>query len=107
MAYVWRNGAWRDKVTGKPMELPEGDVIASPMVISDLPPYLSPLGTGIIDGRKARREDLARHGCREIDPSEFKPEYYNAKFARKHGKKWTPPPAPSPKEIDIKPIVRG
>lgn len=41
-----------------------------PYVIGDTPAYMSPLGTGEIDGRAARREDMARGGCREVDPSE-------------------------------------
>jgi hypothetical protein len=42
-----------------------------PYVISDTPGYLSPLGTGWIEGKSARREDLKRSGCREVEPSEF------------------------------------
>jgi hypothetical protein len=44
---------------------------------SDLRAYRSPLGTGWVDGRAARREDLKRHNCREVDPSEWKPTYSN------------------------------
>jgi len=55
-------------------------VSASPMIWRDLPAYKSPLGTGVIEGRAARREDLARGNCREVDPSEWKPE---ARFVRK------------------------
>jgi hypothetical protein len=37
---------------------------AAPMVVPDLPGYQSPV-TGLwVEGRKARREDLARTGCR-------------------------------------------
>ncbi len=39
-------------------------------IISDTPAYMSPLGTGLIDGRRARREDMKRAGVREVDPSE-------------------------------------
>lgn len=46
-------------------ETPKG-----PYVMADLPGYKSPLGTGWIEGRRARREDLARGNCREVDPSE-------------------------------------
>jgi hypothetical protein len=41
----------------------------------DLPAYASPLGDGMIEGRSARREHLKRNGCRELDPSEFRPSY--------------------------------
>jgi len=42
-------------------------------LITDLQPYVSPLGTGVVGGRRQRREDMERHGCREVDPSEFTP----------------------------------
>ena len=59
-------GAWvpRDQVK-------RATRVAGPMVRSDLPAYKSPLGTGWIDGRAARREDLKRGDCREVDPSEW------------------------------------
>lgn len=44
--------------------------LACPQVMSDAAAYLSPLGTGEIDGRYARREDMKRGNCREVDPSE-------------------------------------
>jgi len=57
----------------------------SPYIIPDTPGYRSPLGTGWIEGRAARREDMKRGQCREVDPSEYKAKYLNEKFARKHG----------------------
>jgi hypothetical protein len=54
-------------------------------IMRDLPGYKSPAGTGWIEGRAARREDLKRTGCREVDPSEFKPAYRNPHFATKRG----------------------
>lgn len=59
------------------------NVVPFPYVRGDLPPYRSPITGQIIEGRKARREDLARSGCREIDPSEFKPIYKNYEFCAK------------------------
>ena len=44
--------------------------VSGPYIQPDLPAYRSPLGTGEIDGRYARREDMKRGGCREVDPSE-------------------------------------
>lgn len=41
-----------------------------PYMVTDIPAYRSPLGTGVIEGRSARREDMARGECREVDPSE-------------------------------------
>lgn len=79
MRYVWRDGCFRDRDTNEPMELPERDVCA-PLIVSDLPAYMSPLGTGVIDGRAARREDMKRGNCREVDPQEWTP---NEKFREK------------------------
>lgn len=42
---------------------------AGMQVIRDIDPYLSPLGTGPVGSRRARREELRRHNCVEIDPS--------------------------------------
>lgn len=66
-----------DKATGELYEVKERDY-SQPlgvMVRGDLPAYQSPLGNYIVDGRRARREDLARNNCREVDPSEFKPQW--------------------------------
>lgn len=58
----------------------------SPQVNGDIPEYLSPV-TGLpVDGRAARREDLKRSGCREVDPSEFQPTYKNEKNLKKYSK---------------------
>lgn len=50
-----------------------------PQVLGDIPEYISPLGTGLVTSRSQRREEMKRHGCREVDPSEFKPKYINPK----------------------------
>ncbi len=77
MRSVWRNGQWIVVEPGlQPRSRPAG-----PMIMRDLPAYKSPLGTGVIEGRAARREDLARGGCREVDPGEFRPRYLNPKNA--------------------------
>lgn len=44
--------------------------IPGPYIQGDLPGYLSPVTGQLVDGRRDRREDLARSGCREVDPSE-------------------------------------
>jgi len=54
-----------------------------PYVVGDTPDYVSPVGSGMVSGRVARREDLKRSGCREVDPGEFTPKYVNPKFAAK------------------------
>jgi len=76
--YVMRNGELVEKDSAPPLPI-------APYVISDLPAYKSPLGTGVIDGRSARREDLKRGNCREVEPSEFRPTYTNERFNRKYG----------------------
>jgi len=52
---------------------------------SDIKPYVSPFSRKVVDGRTARRDDLERAGCREVDPSEYKPVYKNERFCRKNG----------------------
>lgn len=79
------NGRLIDKVTGEVSCFDPSAPVGAPYVVGDLPPYKSPLGTGVIDGRRARREDLARSGCREVDPSEHKVEWRNEAWARKRG----------------------
>lgn len=76
MRYVWdrEHQCFVDPRTRLPMELPTKTKIAAPLIQSDLPAYMSPLGTGLIDGRRARREDLKRHNCREVDPQEWRPQ---------------------------------
>lgn len=80
MKYIWDRGRQefvdRD---GRAMESP--DRVCKPQIISDIAPYESPLGTGMIDGRRARREDLKRSGCREVDPSEYRPTFRSKKWA--------------------------
>jgi hypothetical protein len=77
--YIWRSGHFIDRMTGEPMLTGEpptsSGAIVCPSVMPDLPAYASPLGDGMIEGRSARREHLKRNGCRELDPSEFKPSY--------------------------------
>lgn len=80
--YVLRNGELVEKAKAPPRP--------GVMVMGDLKPYKSPLGNGWVDGRRARREELARSGCREVDPSEYKPQYQNQRFAERHGLPYTP-----------------
>jgi hypothetical protein len=83
MKYKYINGDWRDS-DGNPMEVPSGP-IAMPMIQSDYPAYYSH-GTGkMIEGRTARRDDLKRSGCREVDPSEGPKTCTSEKWARKLG----------------------
>lgn len=47
-----------------------GPLKRGPNVLGDLPGYLSPVTGEFVEGRRDRREDMARNQCREVDPSE-------------------------------------
>lgn len=49
---------------------PMRQMITAPMVIADIPGYTSPIDGRWVEGRRARKEDLRRNGCREYDPTE-------------------------------------
>ena len=72
--YVMRGGRYVDKRTGEPLlsAAEKAKPIGTPMVVSDIPAYRSPLGDGMIEGRAARREHFKRTNTREVDPSEWK-----------------------------------
>jgi hypothetical protein len=101
--YVMRDGKLVDKHTGEPT--PDvSDGILTPQILSDLPAYYSVASGKWVDGRAARRDDLARTGCREVDPSEG-PKYC-------HTKKWADrlrmdhqPPKVEPRPTVIGPEV--
>ena len=88
MKYVWDRPRrmFIDPNTNEPMPLGDSAIV-TPIIVSDLPAYESPLGTGLIEGRAARREDLKKGNCREKDPSEWKPsEAYLEKCERREHK---------------------
>lgn len=66
--YIFHQG----KLVEKSEEMISDEAPRAPFVLSDLPGYISPVGSGWIEGRASRREDLKRSGCREVDSSEFK-----------------------------------
>jgi hypothetical protein len=80
---VWRDGKWRDKKTGKPTKVKDENAICRPYIQPDLPAYMSVVSNKMIDGRTARREDLKRSGCREVDPSEGLPGCRTEKWAKR------------------------
>jgi len=83
--YIWKPGeGFRHHSTGEPMDIPERDGVCAPMVQSDIPEYMSPVGSGLITSRSARREDLKRHDCVEAPPRKNR-GYKNPRFAKKHG----------------------
>lgn len=75
---------------------------AKPYVRGDLKPYKSPITGKTIEGRSARREDLARNNCREVDPSEYEPVYKNYAFCQKHRKPFMGGDVPPPMTRDEK-----
>ena len=71
--YVLRDGELVPKHLAAPLRA--ASHLAAPQIWSDLPAYRSVLedprdGPVMIEGRAARREEMARHGVREVDPSE-------------------------------------
>jgi len=48
--------------------------LSAPVVIADLPGYQSPVDGKWVQGKRARREDLARNNCVPYDP-EMKADY--------------------------------
>lgn len=87
--YVLRGETWIDKITGRPMKT-AGDFVPTPCVQRDTPAYISPITGKPVDGRRARRDDLARSGSREVDPSEFKVTYESKDRAIRNGGEWEP-----------------
>lgn len=59
-------------MTGKRERTPKKLVSTGTAVVSDYAPYYSVATGQWIDGKKARREEMARAGMRELDPSEIR-----------------------------------
>lgn len=87
--YVYRNGALVNKDTGEPLAI-ESKEICAPYITSDIPAYFSHASGKWVEGRSARREDMKRAGVRELDPSEFKPQYRDKKRAERNKGEWNP-----------------
>ena len=83
--YVWRDGEFRDKSSGEPMEIPERVGLCMPVVVSDIPEYRSPIDGTPISSRSSRRYDLEKNGCVEAEPK--RRGYRNPSFALKRGLK--------------------
>ena len=80
----------------------------TPQLSRDYAPYRSPLGTGWIDGRAARREDMARGNCRPLERGEgcARDGYVNRAFCQRHGLEWAGSSTPAPVE-EAAPFVRS
>lgn len=86
--YVWRDGAFRDPESGKPMPIPERAGPCVPqMIIPDIPDYQSPVTGEVISGRRQRRHDLEKHNCVEWEPSlsPTKGRFKNPHFMARRG----------------------
>jgi len=84
-------GIMVDKDTGLPMLNQEERArpLQAPKAFGDLPGYQSPVTGEWIEGRRARKYDLEKHGC--VPSQDLKPYGYegkklkNRKFAKKRG----------------------
>ena len=88
--FVWKDGGFRDPATGEAMHLPYAGQVTLPQYTPDTPGYASPITGEWIEGRRARREDLKKHGCIEAGdmPRLNGGKARSEKFARRHGLKW-------------------
>jgi len=83
--YRLNNGRLVNVDTGEPLNTDNDYTPAVPYIASDTPGYKSPVTGEWIEGRHARREDLKRHDCVEVDPPPRKRGYRNKRFADKYG----------------------
>lgn len=87
--YCKERGMMVDKDSGLPMLNQEERArpLQVPPVFGDYPPYQSPVTGEWIEGKRARKADLEKHGC--VDPLDFGPrkprKLKNERFARKRG----------------------
>ena len=88
------------KVMDKASDLP------MPYIRGDLPAYISPITGKPVEGRAARKEDLIRSGCREVDPSEHKPIYRNYEFCQRNRLPYMGADVPPPMTKDEKAWAR-
>lgn len=84
--YRWDKAAGRfvDKRTGAFM-VTHHEGVCAPMVMRDIPEYRSPIDGRMITSRSARREDLRRNGCVEVDPPKKPRGLKNREWAAKKG----------------------
>ena len=77
------DGSFIDKATGEKLVI-RSKRIATPMIISDIEPYKSPITGEVIGGRAARRDDLKKHDC--VDARELGDSFGKRKGVR--SEKW-------------------
>jgi hypothetical protein len=83
--YVLKDDQWINRETGEPLKVDPNWTPQAPHVWRDIPEYRSPIDGQLIGSRSARREDLKRNNCVEIDPPKRPRGYKNERFAKKHG----------------------
>lgn len=87
--YCHDRGIMVDKETGLPMLNQEERArpLQTPRTFADYPAYQSPVTGEWIEGKRARKYDLEKHGC--VDTLDFGPreqrKLKNPRFAKKHG----------------------
>jgi len=80
--YVWTGKGFVDKHSGLEMHKPYAGQICKPTIQGDIAEYVSPITGKPIDGRTAQRDDLARSGCRVVDPSENEMKFKSKRYAK-------------------------
>jgi len=82
------------QIDGELVEVPVNAPVRKPVapaILGDLPEYESPIDDSIIAGRKQRREDLRRSGCRPYegwDVEKREADKVRAEMDRKAEKRW-------------------
>ena len=84
--YDKERGCMVDKATGEPMltEEERARPVPTPRVFGDYAGYASPIDGTWIEGRRARKYDMEKHGC--VDANDFSQpkKLKNRRFAEKH-----------------------
>lgn len=86
--YVYRDGRMVNKETGEPMNpAPVVGEFPCPQVQADIEPYLSPVSGEYVSGKRAKRDDLAKHNCVDAAelPRKTDGKFRSKKFAAKRG----------------------
>lgn len=87
--YVVRDGVLVDKKSGQRVEIDADAPLKTPMIVSDIEPYHSPIDDRLISSNSERREDLKRNNCVPYEPSmsPTKGRYRNPSFTEPRGLK--------------------
>lgn len=80
--YVMKQGLLVDKHTGERMPLPADWKPATPRILPDMEPFVSPVSGELIGGRAQRREDMKRHDCIDGRDIPRRPYVLSEKYAK-------------------------